>query len=157
MADADPHRAPEPEPLAIDHVLRSDDLDSVLLFGFNRAPTREEMEAMAALPPSPQIHAEARHFAERVILAELGVRLFRMLFLGGIVVPESPAACDWLKGWIDGGVNHSPMGAGPMLWPEHLPFIAGVLRQWGFQPTPTMPAYVARQPALQGVPTRKRS
>ncbi|MFL6864059.1 MAG: hypothetical protein ACJ8DZ_13780 [Allosphingosinicella sp.] len=137
--------------------MRSDDVDTVLLVGFNRPPTQGEIDLMVKLPPSPVLAQDARHFAERVILAELAVRLFRTLVLGGLIIDESPAAMTWLKSWIDGGVNHGPMGVGPMLWPNHLPVIAGLLRQWGFQPTPSLPAYVTRQPARRGVPTRKPS
>jgi hypothetical protein len=117
-----------------------------LLFMFNRRPTLEERAEMERLPPSPQIARDAQHFAERVILAELAVRLFRFLVLGNIIIAESPAAMEWLKDWIDGTLEgHGPLG-GPMLWPDRLPTVAGVLRQWGFQPTPSVPPYVTRQP-----------
>jgi hypothetical protein len=109
-------------------------------------PTDDEMREMHDLPPSPEIMADARRFYDRVILAELAVRLFRTLILGGVVIPETPAAMDWLKDWIDGThPRHGPIGH-PMIWPDRLPAIASLLRGWGFQPTPTVPPYVAHQP-----------
>lgn len=102
----------------------------------------------AQLPPSMQsVMKDAQHFAERVILAELAVRLFRTLVLGNFVHADTPAAMNWLKDWIDGTMEgHGPMGRGPMIWPDRLPFVAGLLRQWGFMPTPTQPPYVMRKP-----------
>lgn len=133
------------EPLAVASLERGGQ-DGEVVFTFNREPTAAEMEAMRSLPPSPQIARDAQHFAERVILAELAVRLFRTLVLGNFVVAESPAAMTWLKDWIDGTLEgHGPLG-GPMIWPEKLPFVVGLLRQWGFQPTPTLPPYVTRNP-----------
>jgi hypothetical protein len=97
-------------------------------------------------PPARQILADAQQFAERVILSELAVRLLRTLVLGNIIHPETPTALDWLKDWIDGTLEgHGPIGK-PMIWPDRLPFIAGLMRQWGFQPTPSIPPYVTRQP-----------
>ena len=154
MADADPH-PPRPDDTgrlfvaAVDRVTTPDgtDLLPVLLTTFNRVPTDAELEEMRRLPPVTQVAKDAQHFAERLILAELAVRLFRVLVLGNIVITDSPAAMDWLRDWIDGTYEgHGPMGSGPMVWPENLTVVCGLLRQWGFQPTPTMPAYVARRP-----------
>lgn len=101
---------------------------------------------LPGLPPASKLLADAQQFAERVILAELAVRLFRHLILGGVVHTETPAAMDWLKDWIDGTMEgHGPIGK-PMIWPDRLPFIAGLMRTWGFQPTPTQPPYVMRKP-----------
>lgn len=101
-------------------------------------------------PPASRLLDDARQFAERTILSELAVRLFRTLVLGNIVLPETPAAMDWLKEWIDGSrQGHGPIGK-PMIWPDRLPGVANLLRQWGFQPTPTVPPYVMRQPQNGG-------
>lgn len=152
MALADPE-PPQPEPLQIVGVTRvpgqlGASLDwRGLLFTFNRKPTDEEMRSMHDLPPSFVIMADARRFYDRMTLAELAVRLFRTLILGKIIVEDTPAAMDWLKDWIDGTHRgHGPIG-NPMVWPDRLTFVANLLREWGFQPTPTLPPYVAKKPA----------
>lgn len=146
LADPEPTPPPPPEPLRIVGGSRCDDTPRDIRFAFNRPVTDEEMNAIASLPPAHIIARDAQHFAERVILAELAVRLFRVLVLGNIVVPDSPAAMDWLRDWIDGNLQgHGPMGSGPMIWPDRLTFVTTLLRQWGFEPTPTRPAYVTRQ------------
>lgn len=158
MADADPRPPAEPVPLCIVEVSTVANVQpGALMFTFNRAPTEEEVRDFERLPPAPQIARDAQHFAERVILAELGCRLFRTLVLGNFVHTESPAAMTWLKDWIDGTLEgHGPLG-GPMIWPEKLPFVAGLLRQWGFQPTPSLPPYVTRNPQAKNGVERKTS
>lgn len=111
----------------------------------------EPENAPATAPPADAYQgpptAAAGHFAQRVILSELACRLFRTLVLGNIIIADSPAAMDWLRDWIDGNLEgHGPMGSGPMIWPERLPAVCTLLRGWGFQPTPTLPPYVTRQP-----------
>lgn len=150
MADADPRppeQEPEPERLFIAQIDRLvAPGERAVITTFNREITDEELERMRALPPSTVIARDAQHFAERVLLAELAVKLFRTLVLGNFVVEESPRAMEWLKDWIDGTMEgHGPIG-GPMIWPEKLTFVCGLLRQWGFQPTPTLPQYVMRKP-----------
>jgi hypothetical protein len=96
------------------------------------------------VPPCRKVLADAQTFAERTILAELVVRLFRFFVLGSIVLPDTPAAMDWLKTYID-GVGHGPLGAGPLRWPGMIPSAINVLTQWGFEPTPSTPAYVIKR------------
>lgn len=104
-------------------------------------------------PPASRLLADAQHFAERVILAELAVRLFRVLVLGNVILEDTPKAMDWLRDWIDGNLEgHGPIGK-PMIWPSLLPSVQVLLRQWGFMPTPTIPPYVTRNPeAKNGQP-----
>lgn len=150
MALQDPPEPPvEPERLFLAMLERTHSDDAVegsaFYMTFNRAVTDEELEHMRRLPPVTQVAKDAQHFAERVILAELAVRMFRILVLGNFVHEESPKAMQWLKDWVDGTMEgHGPMGSGPMRWPDQLPFVAGLLRQLGFQPTPSMPPYVMR-------------
>lgn len=156
LADPEPKAPPPPDPLRIEGVSRDDLSDRMLNFTFNRPPTDDELRQMSNLPPSPQVARDAQHFAERLILAELSTRLFRVLVLGNIILPDSPAAMDWLRDWIDGNLEgHGPMGSGPMIWPDRIPSVVSLLRQWGFQPTPTVPPYVARrqQPPVDQVPS----
>lgn len=127
---------------------------SALAVVFSRPVTDDELEHMRRLPPVTVVARDAQHFAERVLLSELACRLFRTLVLGNIIIAESPAAMDWLRDWIDGTLEgHGPMGSGPMLWPEKLPMVGTLLRQWGFQPTPSVPAYVMRKPPTAGIVT----
>lgn len=157
LTDPQPPEPPaEPERLFIADMertaLKGTDDGAALLTVFSRPVTDEELEQMRRLPPATQIAKDAQHFAERVILAELGVRLFRVLVLGNFVHADTPAAMDWLRDWVDGNLEgHGPMGSGPMIWPDRIPFVAALLRQWGFQPTPTVPPYVMRQPGGPGV------
>jgi hypothetical protein len=145
----DPHAVaafPLPD-LAIKGVSRVLDNEHALMIVFSRTPSDDEVRAMHELPPSPIVARDAQRFAERVILSELVVRLFRTLVLGNVVVEDTPKAMEWLKDYIDGAVRgHGPIGQ-PMIWPDRLPFVVGLLRQWGFQPTPTVPPYVTRKPA----------
>lgn len=87
-------------------------------------------------PSARRILSDAQTFAERTILAELAVRLFRFFVLGSIVLPDTPAVMDWLKSYIDGSPDQGPLGAGPMLWPVMCPSADRVLRDWGFEATP---------------------
>ena len=150
MALADPPRDEGPlEPLRIMGAGRMADNDQALLLSFNRRPTDDELRGFTNLPPVPQIVADARQFAEQWMLAELVARLFRRLILGGLVLPETPAAMDWLRDYIDGNLHgHGPLGR-PMIWPEKLPGLCNLIRSFGFQPTPTVPQYVMRMPRCQ--------
>lgn len=106
---------------------------------------------LPGVPPVSKVLADAQQFAERTVLAELAVRLFRTLVLGNFVHAETPKAMDWLQDWIDGNIEgHGPIGR-PMIWPDRIPFVAGLLRQWGFMPTPTVPPYVTRMPKVNAV------
>jgi hypothetical protein len=97
--------------------------------------------------PARKLLTDAQTFAERTVLAELVVRLFRTLVLGGIVLEDTPKAMSWLKSFIDGDQrNHGPLGAGPMMWPDHLPTVCGLLIKWGFMRTPGQPGYVFKRP-----------
>lgn len=96
-------------------------------------------------PTARRILADAQTFAERTILAELAVRLFRFFVLGSIVLPDTPAVMDWLKSYIDGSPDQGPLGAGPMLWPVMCPSADRVLRQWGFEATPGPIPYVIKR------------
>ena len=62
--------------------------------------------------------------------------------LGNVILPETPAAMDWLKSYIDGN-GHGPTGQA-MRWPEGLLGVAALLRNWGFEPTETEPPFVRR-------------
>lgn len=100
-------------------------------------------------PPAAQILNDAQQFAGQLQLAMLCVRLLRMVNTG-IITPESKPLERWLNDYIDGR-NHGPIGK-PMFWPQNLPGLAHQLREWGFQPTPTKPPFVARrveQPTIQ--------
>lgn len=112
--------------------------------GFNRAPTAAEIEAIRKAPSQELLLADLSRLAERCILDELCIRLFRVLILGNVVIPETPDAMTWLKDWIE-GVNHGPVGR-PMVWPSRLPGICSLLTSWGFEPTPGIPPYVTRSP-----------
>jgi hypothetical protein len=148
--DPDQPEQVQPAPLFVANISRVEDVDDALIVEFSRGVTDDEVEHMRRLPPSTVVARDAQHFAERVLLSELACRLFRTLVLGNIIIAESPAAMDWLRDWIDGTLEgHGPMGSGPMIWPEKLTQVATILRQWGFQPTPTVPPYVMRQPGLQ--------
>ena len=92
-------------------------------------------------PPAAKILEDARQFAGQLQLAMLCVRLLRMLNTR-IVTPETKGLETWLHDYID-GKNHGPIGK-PMFWPGGLPGVANQLRQWGFEPTPTRPQFVAR-------------
>lgn len=99
---------------------------------------------MPGLPPASQILSDAQQFAAKFMLAVLAVRLLRMLDTR-IETPESKGMRRWLEDYLD-GKNHGPIGK-PMLWPSGLPGLADQMRKWGYMPTPTKPAFVARKPA----------
>lgn len=97
-------------------------------------------------PPARELLEQYRNAMERGILLQLAVRLFRVLILGNVILPESVGAMDWLRDWVDGNLRgHGPIG-GPMIWPERLPGICNLLREWGFMPTPSIPPYVQMKP-----------
>lgn len=98
------------------------------------------------VPPVTQVLADAKQYADELLLAKLVARFFRVLILGAVVIPETPQAMDWLRDYIDGNHKiHGPLGK-PMIWPDRLPMVAQLLREWGFQPTPTQPPYVSPRP-----------
>lgn len=101
-------------------------------------------------PPAAKIFDDAKSFAERLTLSNLALRLLNMLAWSKVGTAESKPARRWLDDYLE-GKNHGPVGK-PMLWPRGLPGIAHLLTQWGFEPTPTNPAFVARSlphPTLQ--------
>lgn len=117
----------------------------------DRATAERLADAMVAngyvvegAPVARKILLDAQTFAERTILAELVVRLFRFFVLGSIVLPDTPLVMDWLKSYIDGN-GHGPLGAGPLRWPRMCPSAINVLIRWGFEPTPSEPPYVIRR------------
>lgn len=93
-------------------------------------------------PPAQRILDDAKSFAERLVLSNLALRILNMLAWSTIETPESKPARKWLEDYLEGR-THGPVGQ-PMLWPARLPGMAHLLRDWGFEPTPTMPPYVAR-------------
>lgn len=93
-------------------------------------------------PPAAVILQDAKTFAERLTLSNLALRAFAMLGSLSLDTPETQPAKRWIVDYIE-GKNHGPVGY-PMLWPAQLPGLAHMLREWGFEPTPTVPAYVAR-------------
>lgn len=93
-------------------------------------------------PPAQRILDDAKSFAERLVLSNLTARIIAMLYTTAIETPESKPAKRWIDDYLE-GKNHGPIGK-PMLWPARLPGMAHLLRQWGFEPTPTMPPFVAR-------------
>ena len=93
-------------------------------------------------PPAAVILDDAKQFAERLTLAQLALRILNMLAWSQLQTPETKPARKWLDDYLE-GKNHGPVGK-PMLWPHQLPGMAQMLRDWGFEPTPTKPAFVAR-------------
>lgn len=93
-------------------------------------------------PPAAVILEDAKSFAERLTLSNLALRLLNMLAWSNVQTPETQPARQWLDDYLEGR-NHGPVGK-HMLWPTKLPGICHLLRQWGFEPTPTMPPYVTR-------------
>lgn len=93
-------------------------------------------------PPAQQILEDAKSFAERLVLSNLALRILNMLAWAKIETPETKPARQWIDDYLEGR-NHGPVGK-PMLWPARLPGMAHLLRSWGFEPTPTMPPFVAR-------------
>lgn len=98
------------------------------------------------VPPCRQVLADARQLHDEIVLTKLVARFFRVIILGAVIIPDTPAAMDWLRDYIDGTHTvHGPLGR-PMLWPDRLPAVTALLRDWGFQPTPTQPPYVSMRP-----------
>jgi hypothetical protein len=93
-------------------------------------------------PPAQRILDDAKSFAERLTLSNLACRVLFMLAWSTIETPESRPARKWVEDYLEGR-GHGPIGK-PMLWPARLPGLAGLLREWGFEPSPSMPPYVAR-------------
>lgn len=93
-------------------------------------------------PPAATILSDARSFAERLVMSNLAARLLNMLAWSEIETPETKPARQWLDDYFE-GKNHGPIGC-PMIWPLRMPGICALLRQWGYQPTQTMPPMVAR-------------
>lgn len=100
---------------------------------------------LPGMPPAERILQDAKSFAERLTLSNLALRILNMLAWTALQTPETKPARKWLDDYLEGR-NHGPVGK-PMLWPAQLPGLASLLREWGFQPTPTMPPYVARATA----------
>lgn len=98
------------------------------------------------VPGVRQVLADAQQSSDALVLTKLVIRFFRVMILGAVVIPETPAAMDWLRDYIDGTHKvHGPLGK-PMIWPGRLNSICQLLREWGFQPTPTNPQYVSLKP-----------
>lgn len=93
-------------------------------------------------PPAAQILADAKSFAEQLILSNLALRILNMLAWAHIETPETKPARRFIEDYLE-GKNHGPVGKA-MLWPVGLPGLAHLLRDWGFEPTATTPAFVAR-------------
>lgn len=111
-----------------------------------RTVLREGGWIMDGVPPVRQVLADARQYSDELVLTKLVARFFRLMVLGAVIIPETPAAMDWLRDYIDGTHRvHGPLGK-PMIWPGRLPAIEQLLRGWGFQPTPTTPQYVSLKP-----------
>ncbi|MEJ7831295.1 MAG: hypothetical protein WKF79_00130 [Nocardioides sp.] len=96
-------------------------------------------------PPAEVILQDAKSFAERLTLSNLALRILNLLAWSSLQTPETKGARKWLDDYLE-GKNHGPVG-NPMLWPAQLPGMAAMIRDWGFVPTPTQPAYVARAAA----------
>jgi hypothetical protein len=103
---------------------------------------QEQGHYLPGAPPAAVILADARSFAERLIITTLALRIVNMLSQETLITPESKPARQWIDDYLEGR-NHGPAGA-PMLWPVKLPGMVSLLRKWGFAPTPTVPAYVTR-------------
>lgn len=93
-------------------------------------------------PCAQVILNDAKSFAERLTIVTLALRLLNMLSGVTLDTPETRPAKRWLDDYLE-GKNHGPAGK-PMIWPLQLPGICALLREWGFEPTPTMPPFVAR-------------
>lgn len=93
-------------------------------------------------PPAAQILKDAQEFASKLILSNLALRILNMLAFSKVQTPETAGVRRWLDDYLEGR-NHGPVGA-PMLWPGRMPGICHLLKEWGFEPTKTMPPFVAR-------------
>jgi hypothetical protein len=144
---------PEPEAQALD--LQSEIASTIS--GHGRTDGHREARAIMELlqeggwvlpgvPPVNQVLADARQYSDELVLTKLVARVFRTLILGGLVIPETPQAMTWMRTYIDGDDRrHGPLGK-PMVWPDSLPTVVQLLRDWGFQPTPTPIPYVSLRP-----------
>lgn len=102
----------------------------------------EQGHVVPGAPPAATILRDAKQFAEQLILSNLALRILSMLAWSHIETPETKPARRFIEDYLD-GKNHGPAGK-PMLWPAKMPGLAHMLRDWGFEPTPTLPPYVAR-------------
>lgn len=102
----------------------------------------EEGHYMPGCPPARQILEDAKSFAFQLMITMLALRVLNMLANETIATPESKGATKFINDYIE-GKNHGPAGK-PMLWPKTLPGLAHLFRQWGYRPTDTTPAFVAR-------------
>ncbi len=158
----------EQQQLAEERPLRDDVLEIVATY-FGHQPDsgkvadgvmqllNERGHIIPGMPPAGQILADARDFAERLTIVTLALRLLNMLAYLTVATPETRPAKRWLDDYLEGR-NHGPAGK-PMLWPHQLPGIASMLRDWGFMPTPSKPAYVTKAPpvtVLDAAPVRVR-
>lgn len=103
-----------------------------------------------AYPPSPaETYRFARQIADQLLLSNLTVKVLRTMTLSKFELAPGPVveqAKLWLREYVDGTREaHGPLGS-PMMWPNGIPGVEALLRGWGFQPTPTVPAYVAHVP-----------
>jgi hypothetical protein len=139
-AIADPGNVPAPGNFKGDRTVSEWSRDSVV------AVLTEGGWIMEGVPPVQQVLAQAEAYSDELILTKLVARFFRVMILGALIIPETPQAMDWLRDYIDGIHKvHGPLGK-PMLWPGRLPAICSLLRDWGFQPTPTNPQFVSLRP-----------
>lgn len=106
------------------------------------AKLNERGHYLPGAPCAQVILNDAKSFAERLTITMLALRLLNMLAWSNVETPESKPARQWLDDYLE-GKNHGPAGS-PMLWPVRLPGICALMRGWGFEPTPTMPPWVAR-------------
>lgn len=141
MADQEQDEAPRPLQVEIEEVISAFDNDKMRAAGV-MSVLNQTGHYLPGLPPAEQILSDARRFAEELTLSNLALRLIRMTIMTGIMTPESKASERWLRDYLDGR-NHGPVGK-PMLWPEKLPGLAGLMRDWGYKPSLTKPAYVMR-------------
>ena len=58
---------------------------------------REGGWIMPGVPPVDQVLADARRFSDELVLTKLVARVFRTLILGGLVIPETPQAMNWMR------------------------------------------------------------
>lgn len=105
----------------------------------------ESGHTVPGAPPAAQILADAKSFAERLMLSNLAARILNMMAWTTVQNPETKPARRWIEDYLE-GKNHGPIGR-PMLWPGRLPGMAKMLRDWGYVPTVALPgqaSYVAR-------------
>lgn len=132
----DPGHSPTPDNPKGDRTLQEWQRDAVLDLLNQRG------HVLPGCPPAARILRDAQSFAERLTLSNLAVRILNMLAWSTIEHQESRPARRWLENYLE-GKGHGPVGQA-MLWPANLPGLSQQLRNWGFEPTPTMPPYVMR-------------